>query len=281
MKIFRTVKEYKKYFNTIQKNKIIGFVPTMGALHNGHLSLLKKSLQKCDITGISIFVNPLQFAPDDDIEQYPRQEKKDIKICEELDVDFAFIPKINEMYPEKILTMIVVSNLQDNLCGEKRKGHFNGVTTVVAKLFNIIQPNFAFFGLKDFQQYIIIKKMVKDLIFPIEIIGCEIIRERNGLAMSSRNRYLTKEEREIAPNINKALRFGIELIKEQKLTAGKIIENIRTKYLKEIKIDYLNIYDQDTLIPLEKDKIPSGKIAIAGAFFIGKARLIDNMRISL
>ena len=279
MKIFRKKDDYNDFYLSIPKNKRVGFVPTMGALHEGHLSLVRCSKKECDITGVSIFVNPLQFGPNEDLDSYPKQEKKDLELLEKEGADFVFIPSVDEMYPEKVLTKVSVEKLQNNLCGAKRPGHFDGVTTVVSKLFNIIRPNCAYFGLKDFQQYTILKKMVRDLDFQIEIVGCKIIREENGLAMSSRNKYLTEKDRRIASNINIALKEGIELIREQKYSVKEIIDNLRSKYFKNVKIDYLWIYDRYVLTPLKDSDIPVKDVVIAGAFFVGKARLIDNMRL--
>ncbi|MCD6577905.1 pantoate--beta-alanine ligase [bacterium] len=279
MKIFRKIKEYNEYFKGISKDKIVGFVPTMGALHEGHLSLVRCSKKQSNITGVSIFINPLQFGPSEDLDSYPKQEKQDLKLLENENVDFVFIPSSKEMYPEKMLTNVKVSKLQDNLCGAKRPGHFDGVTTVVIKLFNIIRPDKAFFGLKDFQQYTILKKMVNDLNFHIDIIGCEIIREKDGLAMSSRNKYLTEDDRKIASNINIALKEGMELIKETNYSVKEIIDKLKTKYFKDVRIDYFWVYDRYKLFPLQEGDIPVKDIVITGAFFIGKARLIDNMRL--
>ncbi|MCK5399554.1 pantoate--beta-alanine ligase, partial [bacterium] len=248
MEILRTIKEVRD-FKRANRDAPLVLVPTMGALHEGHTSLMKigKALKGKMI--VSIYVNPLQFGPDEDLDNYPRQQKEDIEICRSEGVAAVFLPDDEVMYPGERFTAVRVGSLQDHLCGAGRPGHFDGVTTVVAKLFNIIEPTHAVFGLKDFQQYMIIKKMVEDLDFPIEIIGGEIIREAGGLAMSSRNKYLSPEERKRALNINRALTYIVERSADGKSNAGALISDGIAKYLSGIKIDYFDIYDSKNLKP--------------------------------
>ncbi len=275
MEVLRTIKEVRD-FKRANRDAPLVLVPTMGALHEGHTSLMKigKALKGKMI--VSIYVNPLQFGPDEDLDNYPRQQKEDIEICRSEGVAAIFLPDDEVMYPGERFTAVRVGSLQDHLCGAGRPGHFDGVTTVVAKLFNIIEPTHAVFGLKDFQQYMIIKKMVKDLDFPIEIIGGDIIREAGGLAMSSRNKYLSPEERERALNINRALTYIMERAADGKSNADTLISDAIAKYLSGIKIDYFDIYDSKNLKPVPRDLPPKGGLVAAGAFFVGSTRLIDN-----
>ncbi|MBZ4682907.1 MAG: pantoate--beta-alanine ligase [Fusobacteriaceae bacterium] len=265
----KTLKEYRK------NNKTIGFVPTMGYLHEGHASLIKRSSNENDITVVSIFVNPIQFGPNEDLDKYPRDLERDKKVAVENGANIIFHPKVSEMYPEKLYTFVNVENLDKELCGAKREGHFQGVATVVTKLFNIVNPDRAYFGKKDAQQLAIIKKMVKDLNFDIEIIGCEIVREEDGLAKSSRNSYLNQEEREAATILKKTLDKIREMIDNKETNVKKIIdmavENIEKEPL--AKIDYVEIVDLYTLEKVEEIK---NDILVAMAVYIGKTRLIDN-----
>ncbi len=273
-KLQNLVYSYKK------RNKKIGFVPTMGALHKGHLSLIKKARKETDIVVVSIFVNPTQFGPNEDFKSYPRTFKEDIKLCKEYNVDIIFYPSVNTLYPDNYLTYVSVEKLSNFLCGKFRPGHFKGVATIVAKLFNIVSPDIAYFGLKDYQQYIIIKKMVRDLNFNIKIKGCPTIREKDGLALSSRNKYLSPEERNEAILLSKSLFTVKKLIQEKKL---KSVDKVKNKILdillsgniiQKKDIDYIEIVDAETL---EEKKDLKGKFVIALAVHIGKARLIDNI----
>ena len=281
MEIIKSPIIMQQKIRELKKDKKIGFVPTMGALHDGHLTLVRKSKEENDITVVSIFVNPKQFGPNEDFASYPRTFESDKEKLEKEGVDFLFYPDVNDMYPEDYSTSVeVTSDITKKLCGRKRPGHFNGVTTVVAKLFNIVLPDNAYFGLKDYQQYVIIKRMVKDLNFSINIVGVPIVRESDGLAMSSRNKYLSPDERKDAVLIYTSL-----------LEAKKLIENgIKSAYIikKEIenilvrsrfsKIDYVEIVDPETLKSV--DNI-SKTVLIAIACYFGKARLIDNMLIEV
>jgi len=306
MKVIKKIKQMQKIADFLRKqNKIIGFVPTMGALHKGHLELIKKAKKENDVVVVSIFVNPIQFGPKEDYKKYPRPIKQDLKICRENNVDYVFYPEVNEMYPvsnklvqslkskddneKRILTFVEVEKLQDILCGKFRPGHFRGVCTVVTKLFNIVKPHRAYFGEKDYQQLKIIQQMVKDLNFDIEIIPVSTVREKDGLACSSRNTYLTKTEREVASSIYKSLLFCKDLISERKYDSIKKCIEVSKKYLHKLlvgvkhKIQYFEVYDED-LLPVDDriSKIPKGKkLRIFIAMYLGTTRLIDNLGFSL
>lgn len=282
MKVVRSVKEMQEISNDLKKDgKSIGFVPTMGFLHEGHLSLVRRAKEENDTVVVSIFVNPLQFGPKEDFNSYPRDEERDLNLLRDL-ADFVFIPEAKEMYPEGYSTYVEVENLTTNLCGRFRPGHFKGVATVVLKLFNIVKPTRAYFGKKDYQQFRVIERMALDLNLEVEVVPCEIVREKNGLAMSSRNVYLTKDEFEEASIIYKALSYGKELIEKEnirdpKVVIDKIKEMIQSaKSLK--KIDYIQIVDPITLQDVDKIE---GPVVILFAGYFGNARLIDNVEVNL
>ena len=213
MEIIKEIEVMNKKAEEWRKNgKIIAFVPTMGYFHEGHLSLFRIARKKGDILVVSIFINPIQFGPTEDFKSYPRDLERDKSLAEKEKVDVLFVPSEKDMYPEGYQTFVEVTKLTNHLCGLSRPGHFKGVTTVVAKLFNIVKPHIAFFGFKDYQQYLVIKRMVKDLNFSIEIVGCPIVREPDGLAMSSRNTYLTPEQRKSALSLFKGLKLAQEMI---------------------------------------------------------------------
>lgn len=258
-----------------KKGNTIGFVPTMGYLHDGHLSLIKKARRECDIVVVSIFVNPLQFCPKEDFKRYPRNLKRDIALCARF-VDIVFYPEVKSMYPDDFFTSVEVRNLSNILCGESRPAHFKGVATVVNKLFNIVLPDIAYFGQKDAQQATIINKMVKDLNMPIKIRVLPVVRESGGLAMSSRNKYLTNQERKDAVALYQSLILARDLIKNGITNCKKIISVMRRRIIKvkTARIDYISIAEPDTLIPLKSIK---KEALILLAVFIGKTRLIDNM----
>lgn len=259
-----------------QKGLTIGFVPTMGCLHQGHLSLIEEARKENDKVIVSIFVNPLQFGPTEDFSRYPRSLEKDLEGCKNFGADLIFTPSLNELLPEKNLIYVDVEILGNNLCGSSRPGHFRGVCTIVAKLFNILTPDKSYFGEKDAQQLAIITKMVKDLNFDTEIIPCPIIREADGLAMSSRNFYLTKEERKAATIISKSLLAAKSLLDQGERDSLSIksflIDNIKSEPL--ANIDYVEIVDHSTLQLVDIIEKP---ILIAVAVFFGKTRLIDNL----
>jgi len=278
MKMLKKIDEVRNEINRIKKeNKIIGFVPTMGYLHKGHISLIKKAKEECDYVVVSIFVNPTQFCPGEDFDRYPRDIKRDIKILENEKVDLLFNPDIDEMYKKDHKTWVIVDEISDIYEGKFRPGHFKGVCTVVIKLFNIIQPDKAYFGWKDFQQLIIIKKMVDDLNIPVEIIGCPTIREDDGLAASSRNVYLNEEDRKKALCLYKALKKIEEMIKKEKIYDCEVLIKEGKKIIEKeegVEIQYLDIVNMDNMKKIEKIE---GRVAIIGAIKIGNVRLIDNL----
>jgi pantoate--beta-alanine ligase len=248
----------------------------MGALHIGHISLIEAALKKCDYIVVSIFVNPTQFVPGEDFEKYPRPFEADLNICKKAGVDVVFAPTPKQMYPKENITWVNVEKLTEPLCGQFRPGHFQGVTTVCSKLFNITAPDIAFFGQKDAQQAIVIRRMVADLNMPLEIIICPTVREQNGLAVSSRNKYLTEEQKQDAKNIYKSLQKCSNMIENGIKNTSEITSEM-TKILTQvpsIEIEYVSVVDADTLENI--DNI-SGKVLAAVAVRIGPARLIDNI----
>jgi len=256
--------------------KSIGVVPTMGALHEAHGSLIKRARQENDLVITTVFVNPAQFGPGEDYEAYPRDFNSDREFCEKEKVDAIFHPSTDEMYANP-QTVVKIGKLASTMCGAFRPGHFDGVATVVAKLFNITKSTRAYFGLKDYQQLRIIKQLAVDLNFDLEIIGCPIIRESDGLAFSSRNRYLSEDERRRAVYLNKALKHGWQLYRKGEKKAGKIAIEIRDIISENTggKIDYAGVYDADSLEEISGDI--KENIVIAAAVHIGKTRLIDNV----
>lgn len=276
MEIIKTVKKMKEFSEEQRKKgKIIGFVPTMGYLHEGHLSLMKIAKKECDLVIVSIYVNPTQFGPNEDLSRYPRDFERDKKLCEDVGVDVIFYPSDKEMYPEGYLTFVKVEKISEKLCGVTRPIFFRGVATIVLKLFNIVKPHKTYFGLKDYQQFIIIKKMVDDLNLDVEMIGCPIIREKDGLAMSSRNVYLNQEERKQATVLSQSLHNAKKLFFDGETDAEKLKKII--KYMineTSGRIDYVEIFSPNSLEPIKK--ISKGDV-IALAVFFGKTRLIDNV----
>lgn len=285
MKIVRNIDEMTEISKEIISNrKTHGLVPTMGYLHEGHLSLVRQAVNDNDFVTTSVFVNPTQFGPNEDFESYPRNEEKDINSLQKLGVDYVFAPTVGEMYFKDHSTYVLENELSNVLCGEKRPGHFKGVTTVVSKLFNIIKPTRAYFGQKDAQQFRVIRRMVRDLNFTVELVEMPIVREKDGLAMSSRNIYLTNEQRREAPLIHRALLKGKERIKEGKNDVSEIKDVIK-KIIgdsENIKIDYIEIVDEQTLNILDKiNDADRDRVIIAIAAFVGQARLIDNEIVDL
>ncbi len=277
MKIVQKPEEMQKIiFQHRLKGEKIAFVPTMGYLHEGHLSLIREGRKRGDILVVSIFVNPTQFGPNEDLDRYPRDFERDKKLCEKEGVDYIFYPEMKDMYPEGYQTFVEVTELSKYLCGKSRPGHFRGVTTVVTKLFNIVQPDIAIFGKKDYQQLKIIERMVRDLNFPVKIIGMPIVREKDGLAMSSRNKYLSPEERESALSLNRALRIAEEMVKKGERNLKKIREEVKRFIEKypHTKIDYVETTDPETLVTI--DELPESGALLALAVWVGQARLIDN-----
>lgn len=274
MKVIKKIDELKDVLKDFKKEgKSIGLVPTMGFLHKGHASLIKNAVEENDIVVVSDFVNPIQFGPNEDLEAYPRDINADSKLCEDLGADFIFNPEPNEMYHDK-KTFVNIEGLSDNLCGARRAGHFRGVCTVCTKLFNIVGPNRAYFGQKDAQQLSIIKKLVFDLNIPVEIVACPIVREDDGLAMSSRNTYLSADERKAALCLSKAIFEGEKMAKNG-ASVGEVLEKMKELISSEklAKIDYISAVDLETIKDVDnfnKDTL------VAIAVYIGKTRLIDN-----
>jgi len=247
----------------------------VSSIHEGHLSLVRQSLQKADVTVVSIFVNPAQFGQREDFKEYPRDLNRDSEVLEKEGIDYLFVPEADEIYPQGYKTYIEVHDLQDKLCGRSRPGHFRGVCTVVLKLFNIVNPDVSFFGQKDYQQAIILKRMVKDLRLEVKIEALPIIREEDGLALSSRNKYLTQEERKAALVLSKSLKEAQSMIEKGQRVSAAIIKGMKEIIGREplVKIDYVEIVDMDNLDPVARIE---KKALAAVAVFIGKVRLIDN-----
>lgn len=262
------------------QDRTIGLVPTMGALHEGHLSLVREARRMCDVVVVSVFVNPTQFGPSEDYEHYPRDLTKDTAILTDYNVDYIFAPAPEEIYPKDYSTYVNVGGLSKLLEGETRPGHFRGVATIVAILLNTVRPDFAFFGQKDAQQALIIKRMVRDLAFDTEIVVLPTIREDSGLAISSRNLYLGPEELESASVIHRALRQAKDTFKKGERHASKLAEIVRTTIETEsrLRVDYVSVLDAETLEKL--DKLDEHPTLIAVAAYVGKTRLIDNIVIN-
>ena len=280
MVLIKNISEIKDLVSEWKKEgKTIGLVPTMGYLHEGHESLIKKARKENDKVIVSVFVNPTQFGPNEDLESYPRNIEKDRELCESCGVDVVFNPEPVEMYKNNAFTYINVQGLTEGLCGASRPIHFRGVCTVVSKLFNITMADRAYFGEKDAQQLAVVKKMVEDLNFNIDVVGCPIIREKDGLAKSSRNTYLSKEERVAALILNKSLNLALKKLKNGEASGENVINVIKgviKGVIKEeplAKIDYVEVVDSKTLKPVKKIE---NSILVAIAVYIGKTRLIDN-----
>ncbi|MDD5131559.1 MAG: pantoate--beta-alanine ligase [bacterium] len=309
MLIIKTVNKMQKYIQRQRKTgKTVGFVPTMGALHEGHLSLIRQAKKENDVVVVSIFVNPTQFGPKEDFKKYPRPFAKDARLAKSAGASVIFNPSVEEMYPAGYHTYVEVGKITQGLCGASRPGHFRGVATVVNKLFNAVPADKAYFGQKDYQQVQVIKQMVRDLNIAVQVVTCPIIREQDGLAMSSRNQYLSPEERKSATCLYEALKVAKAMIKSRIKEAGKIKKEIRnileSNLLAKVdtfdgaklrhlgrsqkrrsvlilsiprgsrRIDYIEIVDTETLEPV---KLIKGKVVIALAVYVGKTRLIDNM----
>ena len=257
-------------------NTSIGFVPTMGALHAGHLSLIQRARRSCKTVMVSLFVNPLQFGPEEDLKEYPRPISADIQLCRQRDVDVVFLPSAGELYPQDFQTAVTVLHLTRRWEGEHRPSHFQGVTTVVTKLLNLVRPHRAFFGQKDYQQYLVMKQLAKDLNVPSDIVLCPTIREHDGLALSSRNQYLSTKQREAASTLFQSLQDGKAKIQSGQSSAGAIVREIRKRLasVPTIKIDYIAVCDAKSLEPV---KTIRENIVVLGAIRIGRVRLIDNL----
>jgi pantoate--beta-alanine ligase len=280
MRVIKKIKEMRELAAGLKQDaRRIGFIPTMGFLHQGHLSLFQLAKKYCDLRIVSIFVNPIQFGPNEDFDRYPRDFKHDEKLCEKEGIDYIFYPAAEEMYQKDHKTYIITEDLAKKLCGITRPGHFQGVTTVVAKLFNIVKPEVVVMGQKDAQQCVIIKRMILDLNFDIKMMIAPTVREADGLAMSSRNRYLNSEERKNATVLYRSLQLARDLIMKGEICADQI-KNQMTELIYQVpgaSIEYLSIVDADNL---ESQKEIKGSTLITLAVYLGKTRLIDNILIN-
>jgi len=258
-----------------RQGQLIGVVPTMGALHEGHLSLIRRARAECGYVVVTLFVNPTQFGPAEDLSRYPRPFEADCELSAGAGADLMFAPPVEEVYPEGFATYVNVEGLTQGLCGGSRPTHFRGVTTVVSKLFNMLQPDRAYFGEKDYQQLQVIRRMTRDLDFPIEIVPCPIVREPDGLAMSSRNRYLSPEERRSALSLSRALAAARESFTTGERKAAALVAAAREVFeaVPQVRIDYVELVDAESLEPLDRLERPA---VLAVAAFLGKTRLIDN-----
>lgn len=277
MEIIRRVSEMQGISDRLRRDgKKVGVVPTMGYLHEGHLSLVRKAKELCDSVVVSIFVNPIQFGPGEDFERYPRDEERDRKVLDEVGVDFLFIPETREVYPPGYQTYVEVAEVSQGLCGDFRPGHFRGVATVVIKLFNMVKPHVAVFGEKDYQQLLVIKRMVEDLNLDIEIIPGRLVREGDGIAMSSRNAYLSPENREKALMLSRSLTKGRVAFESGERRASALSKTVRESLesAEGISIQYVEVRDAETLGRIERVQKPA---VIAVAATIGTIRLIDNI----
>ena len=281
MKIATTIQEVRTQIKEWKRQGLtIGFVPTMGYLHEGHASLIKCAGKDCDKVVVSIFVNPMQFGANEDLDSYPRDLQADARLCEGIGVDLIFHPEAAEMYRDGFCSFVDMNGLTKELCGKSRPIHFRGVCTVVSKLFNIVTPDKAFFGQKDAQQLAVIRRMVTDLNMDIEIVGCPIIREKDGLAKSSRNTYLNEQEREAALILSQTIRLGEQMVKDGVTDADKLITAMKENLAKEplARIDYVEAVNMDTIEKIDKLE---GTVLVAMAVYIGKTRLIDNFIVTL
>ena len=274
--LVKSVAEWNSVAAGIRREEVVGFVPTMGALHKGHGALLKEARSRCSVVVASIFVNPIQFDQKSDYDLYPRVLENDIAFCAARRVDYIFAPSDNEMYPEPQRAFVDVNEVSENLCGRNRPGHFRGVATVVSKLFHIVQPHFAFFGEKDYQQLTLVRRLVRDLNIPIQVVGVPTARESDGLALSSRNRQLNLRERAFAPLLYKALLGAQRSIAHGERNVVAIKEHAQhlLHSIPDIKIDYFDLVDPETIRPVNAVE---GPVRAALAVWIGKTRLIDNV----
>ncbi|MES1175416.1 MAG: pantoate--beta-alanine ligase [Myxococcales bacterium] len=277
--LHRTVGEFRSAANAVRSaGKRLGLVPTMGALHEGHLSLVREARSRTDEVAVTIFVNPTQFGPNEDFERYPRTLERDVELLQGAGASHVFAPEASEMYPAGERTRVHVSGLTDALCGPHRPGHFDGVTTIVSKLFAVAGECVAVFGRKDYQQLKVIERMTRDLLLPVEIVGLRTLRQSDGLALSSRNAYLSPEERERALGIPRALSAAVSAYEagERRVAA---LRGAALPYLEraDLRLDYLTLADADALVPLADDGTSGERAVLAVAGFMGKTRLIDNV----
>src|SRR5467141_1090189 len=281
MKICATIPEARAACRDARSGrKRLGLVPTMGALHEGHLSLVRAAKAQCDVVAVSIFVNPTQFGPTEDLSKYPRQFDRDCQLLEKEGIDILFAPSVDEIYPDGAVTWVLVEGLSEKLDGRSRPGHFRGVTTIVAKLFHILEPDAAFFGQKDAAQLAVIRRMVEDLNFPVEIVACPIVRESDGLAMSSRNAYLNRDERGCALVLQHSLQQVQREFQAGERIPAKLVSAAKEVFAREpqVVLDYFEIVDPDTLDSIERI---SQKTLVAVAAYVGSTRLIDNTVLDL
>jgi pantoate--beta-alanine ligase len=276
MLIFQSLQETQSACAQLRgEGRVLGFVPTMGALHEGHLSLVRAARAECDVVAVSIFVNPTQFGPNEDYAKYPRTLEQDCRLLEREGVHLVFAPTADEMYPEGASTFVLVEGVSERLDGASRPGHFRGVATVVSKLFHIVCPHKAYFGQKDAAQVAVLRKMVRDLNFPVQLVVCPTVREADGLAMSSRNRYLSPEERRQALVLSRSLKRVEEIVEQGERAAHRLIAAAREVFAEEpsVRVDYISVVDPDTL--KEVSEVSTGTL-VALAAFVGGTRLIDN-----
>ncbi|WP_026441847.1 pantoate--beta-alanine ligase [Pseudacidobacterium ailaaui] len=276
MLIFQSIQETQSACAQLRgEGRVLGFVPTMGALHEGHLSLVRAARAECDVVAVSIFVNPTQFGPNEDYAKYPRTLEQDCGLLEREGVHLVFAPTADEMYPEGASTFVLVEGVSERLDGASRPGHFRGVATVVSKLFHIVCPHKAYFGQKDAAQVAVLRKMVRDLNFPVQLVVCPTVREADGLAMSSRNRYLSPEERRQALVLSRSLKRVEEMVEQGERAAHRLIAAAREVFAEEpsVRVDYISVVDPDTL--REVSEVSTGTL-VALAAFVGGTRLIDN-----
>jgi pantoate--beta-alanine ligase len=279
MKTIKHIREMKEEALALRlSGKSIGFVPTMGYFHEGHLSLMRAARPENDVVVVSLFVNPAQFGPDEDLERYPQDMNRDVELALGAEVDILFVPESKEIYPEGFCTAINVQGLSERLCGESRPGHFQGVATIVNKLFQLVLPHRAYFGLKDFQQTVVVRRMSADLNLDLEIVTLPTVREEDGLAMSSRNSYLSTEERSAAVCLKESLDLALRQIDEGEPSADRVRGSIRERIGREklARIDYVSVSDPHTLTELSQIE---GEVLVALAVYFGKTRLIDNLLI--
>jgi pantoate--beta-alanine ligase len=279
MRICDSVERMRKARVLMRPDRRVGLVPTMGALHQGHLSLVRAAREQCESVVVSIFVNPLQFGPNEDLAKYPRTLERDCELLEREKVDILFTPSVDDMYPKNAVTLVAVEGMSEKLCGRSRPGHFRGVTTVVAKIFHIVEPERAFFGQKDAAQCAIIRRMARDLNFPVEIVVGPIVREPDGLAMSSRNAYLSPPERKSALVLYRALSEVKKRFDQGERNADQLADSGQQVLSQEpeARLDYLEIVDPDTLDPVTEIQ---SETLVAVAALIGGTRLIDNIVLS-
>jgi pantoate--beta-alanine ligase len=276
MQIVKSVAEMQRMCSELRtRGSVLGFVPTMGALHEGHLSLVRRARSECEAVVVSIFVNPLQFAPGEDLARYPRTFEEDCSRLEAEGVEVLFAPEVAEMYPDGSMTTVTVAGIGDRLDGASRPGHFTGVATVVAKLFHVVGPNRAYFGQKDAAQLAVLRQMVRDLNFDVELVGCAVVRDADGLALSSRNKYLTAEEREHVLVLHEALLRMEQMIAEGERRSDVVIRSGMTilQAAPGVQVDYLAVVDANSLLPVAS--VATGSLA-AIAVYVGRTRLIDN-----